>query len=104
MRMMTVWCATGSLWEIYRPSLGCFRMRKKILPITGLLILLPACAKKQEAPAEAPAPVQVTAVTQNTIRRTVSGDGTLFPLDQANVMPKLTAPVQKFYVNRSEER
>jgi multidrug efflux pump subunit AcrA (membrane-fusion protein) len=44
----------------------------------------------------------VTAVTQNTIRRTISGDGALYPLDQANVMPKLTAPVQKFYVNRGD--
>ena len=77
-------------------------MRKKILPIAGLLILLSACAKKEEKTEEAPAPVQVTAVTQNTIRRTVTGDGTLFPLDQANVMPKLTAPVQKFYVNRGD--
>jgi HlyD family secretion protein len=77
-------------------------MRKKILPVAGLLLLLLACAKKEEKEAEAPAPVQVTAVTQNTIRRTIAGDGTLFPLDQANVMPKLTAPVQKFYVNRGD--
>ena len=77
-------------------------MPKKILPIAALLVLLSGCAKKEEKEAEAPAPVQVTAVTQNTIRRTIAGDGTLFPLDQANVMPKLTAPVQKFYVNRGD--
>jgi HlyD family secretion protein len=74
----------------------------KILLAAILLVLLSACAKKEEAAAEAPAPVQVTAVTQNTIRRTVAGDGALYPLDQANVMPKLTAPVQKFYVNRGD--
>jgi multidrug efflux pump subunit AcrA (membrane-fusion protein) len=74
----------------------------KALLIAVLLVLLSACAKKEQAAAEAPAPVQVTAVTQTTIRRTVAGDGALYPLDQANVMPKLTAPVQKFYVNRGD--
>ena len=73
-----------------------------LLAIAVLLVLLSACAKKEEKESDAPAPVQVTAVTQNTIRRTVAGDGALFPLDQANVMPKIAAPVQKFYVNRGD--
>jgi multidrug efflux pump subunit AcrA (membrane-fusion protein) len=77
-------------------------MPRKNLLIAALLVLLSACAKKETAAPEAPAPVQVTAVTQNTIRRTVAGDGALYPLDQANVMPKLAAPVQKFYVNRGD--
>jgi multidrug efflux pump subunit AcrA (membrane-fusion protein) len=77
-------------------------MWTKILSIAGLLVLLSACAKKEEKAEEAPAPVQVTAVTQNTIRRTIAGDGALYPLDQANVMPKIAAPVQKFYVNRGD--
>ena len=75
--------------------------RRVILPAT-LLFLLSACAKKEEKEAEAPAPVQVTAVTQATIRRTVNGDGAVYPEDQANVMPKISAPVQKFYVNRGD--
>jgi multidrug efflux pump subunit AcrA (membrane-fusion protein) len=77
-------------------------MRPKILSIAFLLVFFSACAKKEEKAEEAPAPVQVTAVTQNTIRRTVAGDGTLYPLDQANVMPKIAAPVQKFSVNRGD--
>src|SRR5579864_8295999 len=77
-------------------------MRGKIGLIAAALLLTSACGKKETAEAEAPAPVQVTAVTQNTIRRTIAGDGALFPLDQANVMPKITAPVQKFYVNRGD--
>lgn len=77
-------------------------MQGKILPVAALLLLSWGCAKKEEKAEEAPAPVQVTAVTQNTIRRTVAGDGALYPLDQANVMPKIAAPVQKFYVNRGD--
>jgi multidrug efflux pump subunit AcrA (membrane-fusion protein) len=45
----------------------------------------------------------VSAVTQDTVRKSVTADGTLFPLDQWNVMPKITAPVQKFLVNRGDQ-
>src|SRR5207302_6397582 len=71
--------------------------------VGALLVLAAACHKAEKpAEAEAPAPVQVTAVTQDTIRRIVSGDGVLYPKDQAAVSPKLAAPVTKFYVNRGD--
>jgi len=73
-----------------------------VLAAAGLL-LLTSCAKKKEAEGpEAPAPVQVTAATQETIRRTVEADGALFPQDQASVVPKISAPVQKFFVSRGD--
>ena len=77
-------------------------MKKTILLVPALLLFTSACTKKEAAEAEAPAPVQVTAVTQDTIRRIVAGDGVLFPHDQASVTPKIQAPVQKFYVNRGD--
>lgn len=77
-------------------------MQTRIVLIASLLGVLSACAKKEEKEVEAPAPVQVTAVTQATIRRTVNGDGAIFPQEQANIMPKITAPVEKFYVNRGD--
>ena len=77
-------------------------MQTRIFFLAGLLGLVTSCGKKEEKQAEAPAPVQVTAVTQATIRRTVNGDGAIFAQDQANIMPKITAPVQKFYVNRGD--
>jgi len=70
--------------------------------MAACLLAAPACSKKEEKEVEAPAPVQVTAVTQDTIRRIVAGDGVLFPLDQQNVMPKISSPVQKFYFNRGD--
>jgi HlyD family secretion protein len=70
------------------------------LPVAALLVL--AACNHPEEKEKAPAPVQVTAVTQATIRRIVRGDGALFPRDQANLMPKIAAPVQKFYVNRGD--
>lgn len=72
------------------------------LPALLPLLLLGSCSKAKEAEVEAPAPVQVTAVTQDTIRRIVAGDGMLFPRDQASVMPKIAAPVQRFLVQRGD--
>jgi HlyD family secretion protein len=66
------------------------------------LLVLTACSKPQAKESGGAAPVQVAAVTQANIRRIVEGDGVLFPLNQASVMPKLSAPVQKFYVNRGD--
>src|SRR5215472_9624054 len=61
------------------------------------------CAKKEEeAAAEAPAPVQVAAVTEDSVRRTVAADGILFAKNQWNVMPNITAPVARFLVNRGD--
>src|SRR5437773_6791184 len=73
--------------------------------LIAALLALAACHKKDEEKkeeGEAPAPVQVTAVTQDTIRRIVAGDGALFPKDQGSVSPKFAAPVSKFYVNRGD--
>src|SRR5690242_923156 len=75
----------------------------RTVPILIASLLLAACHKEEKKEeAEAPAPVQVTAVTQDTIRRIVSGDGVLYARDQASVSAKFAAPVTKFYVNRGD--
>jgi multidrug efflux pump subunit AcrA (membrane-fusion protein) len=74
-------------------------MPSKIQLAIAAGIILGSCNKPKEKE-KGPPPVQVTAVTQATIRRVVQGDGALFPVDQAGVMPKLAAPVKQFYVNR----
>ena len=74
-----------------------------MLAAIGGSLLLTSCTKKTGGEVkEAPAPVQVTAATQETIRRTVEADGALFPQDQASVVPKISAPVQKFSVSRGD--
>jgi len=77
-------------------------MSRPFSALIAAAIFLSACHKKETAEVEGPAPVQVTAVTEDTIRRTVTGDGVLWPKDQASVMAKISAPVQKFYVNRGD--
>lgn len=46
--------------------------------------------------------VQTTKVIRQTITQTVSAGGDLFPQDQADISPKISAPVRKFYVKRGD--
>lgn len=71
------------------------------------LAAAPGCSKKDKEEDDAKetaqaAPVQVTAVTQEPIRRVVEAEGVLYPLDQSSIMPKVSAPVLKFFVNRGD--
>ena len=54
------------------------------------------------ADAEAAAPVQVETAKRGPIERTDRTEGTLFPRQQANIVPKISAPVQRFWVNRGD--
>jgi HlyD family secretion protein len=63
---------------------------------------LTACSKPKEAETEPVAPVQVTEVQSESIQRIVTADGILYPVDQAAVMPKLSAPIKSFAVNRGD--
>lgn len=67
-----------------------------------LLLVLAGCGKEEQKEAEPVVPVQVTAVRMDSIRRIVQADGILYPRNQASVVPKISAPVRKFYVNRGD--
>jgi HlyD family secretion protein len=59
-----------------------------------------ACSNPE---ATEPAPivnVQVATATRGTIRREVSADAVLYPLHEAAIVPKISAPVSEFYVQR----
>src|ERR1700730_12994933 len=64
-------------------------------------LTLGACAKAPPAP-EKIAPVEVAPVVRGTIRSIVTADAVLYPRDQANINPKISAPVRRFLVNRGD--
>jgi HlyD family secretion protein len=72
------------------------------------LLLLAGCsksAKDAEAAtdeAAAAAPVQVEAAKRDTIHSYVTAEAILYPLKQANIMPKISAPVARFFVQRGD--
>ena len=63
--------------------------------------LLPfaACSKPPAEP-EPIVAVQVGAVQQGSISQVITADAVLFPINQATITPKITAPVLKSYVMR----
>jgi HlyD family secretion protein len=69
--------------------------------VWGLLLAslcLMGCSKeKTEEPV---VNVQVAPVEKKTLQRTIEADAILFPLQQSAIVPKITAPVKKFYVKR----
>jgi HlyD family secretion protein len=63
------------------------------------LAICVGCSKDKED--ESPAvPVQIVAVEKGLIQQTVTADAVLFPITQSAIVPKISAPVQKFLVNR----
>src|ERR1700746_3058712 len=72
------------------------------LAIANLLALFAACSK---VPADKEPTVSVQAVTaeKTTLQQTVATQAVLFPLQQAAITPKISAPVHKFYVNRGSK-
>src|SRR5437762_1878662 len=68
----------------------------------ALLSLSVAACKKAEKKEEIVAPVRVSPAIKGSIRLIVNADAVLFPHDQANIVPKISAPVKRFLVNRGD--
>ena len=79
------------------------RLRRPPLVLTAIvavLVLGPGCTK-QEAPEVAPTvTVQVATAEIRKLERQINADAVIFPLRQAAIVPKINAPVHKFYVER----
>lgn len=61
-----------------------------------------SCSGKETAEQAPTMTVQVATVERQAIEQTVAADATLFPLHQAAIVPKISAPVSKFYIQRGD--
>src|SRR5262245_61866639 len=66
---------------------------------TGVLGVCSGCSRGPKD-TEEPVPVQIVQVSQATLQQTVSANAVLFPIAQSALVPKISAPVKTFYVNR----
>jgi HlyD family secretion protein len=94
---------SSSLRSLERQS-GSFGKTVSYRHVTISLAILPvlflsACSK-DSGEKEPAVPVQVVTVRKETIQRTVTAEAILFPLQQAAITPKISAPVKTFYVKR----
>ena len=69
------------------------------LVIATALALACACSSEPKE-AEPSVPVQIVPVSKASLQQTITSDAVLFPITQSALIPKISAPVKKFYVNR----
>jgi HlyD family secretion protein len=68
--------------------------------ITLAALVFPACSSKEAAEQAPTMTVQVAAAQRGTIEEQVTADAVIYPIDEAAITAKISAPVSKFYVNR----
>ncbi|MGB8752011.1 MAG: efflux RND transporter periplasmic adaptor subunit, partial [Candidatus Sulfotelmatobacter sp.] len=68
--------------------------------VLSLVLLVMGCSSSQEKEPTPLVTVQAAAVKIQTIENEISTEAILYPHDQAALVPKVTAPIKKFYVTR----
>lgn len=82
------------------------RSKKIALPVavasTALLIAAAGCSRGDDATANVTPVVRVETViaSRQPIHNILTAQGLVYPIHQASITPKISAPVQRFYVNR----
>jgi HlyD family secretion protein len=66
----------------------------------ALATFLGACSSGKETEESPTVTVQTATAQIQPIQQVVSADAVLYPLDQAAIVPQVSAPIQKFYVQR----
>src|SRR5215470_13632187 len=82
--------------------------RRRVFPPTliaiGMMVALYlAGCKSEEQRTEAEISVQTAAVEQSDISKVVNAEAVIWPIAQALITPKVSAPVRKFYVVRGQK-
>lgn len=72
------------------------------LLVLGLLggMLLSGCSNNEASEAAPTVTVQVGAAENRPIKREIVADAVLYPKDQVSFVPRISAPVEKFYVGK----
>lgn len=70
------------------------------LLVLSLALCWPGCSKKEAGEVAPVVTVQVATAETEKIERRISADAVIFPLRQAALVPKISAPVHKFFVER----
>ena len=66
-------------------------------------LCISGCSSSDQATPEPVVAVQVTRVAMQSIESRIESQGVLYPIHQASLTPKITAPVRTFYVNRGSK-
>jgi HlyD family secretion protein len=77
-------------------------LRRRVLALlaVSVSILMAGCGGKEAPEPEPLVTVQAVRVERAEIQHQVSSEAVLYPLHQATIVPKISAPIRKFYVER----
>ena len=93
--------STSFVTRMTQSTRGCSIRCASLLLGTALLGFV-ACSKKP-ADKEPTVSVQAVAAEKTELQETITAQAVLFPLQQAAITPKISAPVHRFYVNRGSK-
>jgi HlyD family secretion protein len=82
------------------PRAGTLSQRFAPLLFAALVVLGGCSSEKKEEPTVS---VQVATVQRGALQQTITSEAVLFPLQQAALTPKISAPVKTFYVKRGSK-
>ena len=68
--------------------------------VLSLALFSTGCSK-EPAEKEPVVPVQVATVEKTSLQRTIVAQAILYPLQQSAITPKISAPVEKYYIQRA---
>jgi HlyD family secretion protein len=71
-----------------------------VAALASISLALSGCSSKQETAPPPTVTVQVATAEEKQIQDVVTADAVLYPREQAAIVPKISAPVRKFYVQR----
>ncbi|HEX7361213.1 MAG TPA: biotin/lipoyl-binding protein, partial [Bryobacteraceae bacterium] len=73
---------------------------KVAAPLAVALMMLLGCSSKQAATPEPVVSVQTATVQRKSVQRVITSNALLYPINQVTIVPKISAPIRKFYVER----
>lgn len=78
-------------------------MKRLPFLVLAVLAILSSCSKSKESDESAPAaPVEVAIAKRTALRSVISAEAVLYPLRQASLTPKISAPIARFLVQRGD--
>jgi len=86
------------LHSVAASRLNLFILAEYGLLLSALVSMIACSGETKEA--EPTIPVQIVAVEKAAVEQKITADAVLFPIAQSALVPKISAPVKKFLVNR----
>lgn len=101
----------GCLGAAAQTGSGAHRVRHRVFSFcvatigaSALMMVLSGCSSDNAVPPPEPiVSVETAPVKAQSITDVVTAEGVLYPIHQASISPKITAPVRTFYVQRGDK-